>query len=202
MPTVATTTARLAEVLATLYPDRASAERVAGAAGMNRTRIADDPRPLNHWTHILAEAQVQGRYDALMAVVTGEYPNCPPLREAAADLAQAASDEPPAGPIDFDWVEIPAGEFLLGSDPVHDSLAYPSEQPQQRVTLPTFYIACVPVTVPSLPPSSRAVATGPRPRYAASAKCAAAAAGRRSTALPGAHRMDRPAVCRANGIIP
>ncbi len=147
MPTVAAAVARLAEVLATLYPDRASAERVAGAAGMNRTRIAYDPRPLNYWANILAEAQTQGCHDALMAVVTAEYPDYPPLREAAADLTQAAGSEPPAGPLDFDWVEIPDGEFILGSDPIRDPLAYPSEQPQQRVTLPIFYIARVPVTV-------------------------------------------------------
>lgn len=147
MPIVATATAHLAEVLATLYPDRASAERVAGTAGMNRTRIAYDPRPLNHWTNILAEAQVQGRYDALIATALAQYPGHQPLRDAVDALALALQNAPPAGPLDFDWVEIPAGEFLLGSDPARDPLAYPSELPQQRITLPTFYIARVPVTV-------------------------------------------------------
>lgn len=62
-------------------------------------------------------------------------------------VAQAAVDEPAAGPIPFDWVEIPEGEFLLGSDPTRDPLAYPSELPQQAVTLPVFFVARVPVTV-------------------------------------------------------
>lgn len=147
MPTIATATAQLAETLATLYPDHASANRITGAAGMNRTHIAYDPRPLNYWTHILAEAQAQGRYDALLLVVTGEYPAHQPLHDAAAALAAALIDERPAGPMAFDWVEIPAGEFLLGSDPTRDALAFPSEQPLQRLTLPTFFMARVPVTV-------------------------------------------------------
>lgn len=139
--------AQVSKVLAELYPDRASAERVASAAGMNRTRIAYDPRPLNHWTHILAEAQFQGRLDALIAVAMDEYPAFQPLLDAVAALGQVSGDELPAGPIAFDWVEIPAGEFLLGSDPTRDPQTYPSELPQQRVTLPLFYIARVPVTV-------------------------------------------------------
>lgn len=54
------------------------------------------------------------------------------------------------GPIDFDWVEIPAGEFIMGSKsgeglddderPQHD------EKPQHTVYLPEYWIAAVPVT--------------------------------------------------------
>lgn len=51
-------------------------------------------------------------------------------------------DEPLLG-----FVEIPAGEFLMGSDKKKDKDAYDDEYPQHKVTLPAFYIARYPVTV-------------------------------------------------------
>ncbi len=45
------------------------------------------------------------------------------------------------------FVPIPAGEFIMGSDPQKDSLAFDDEQPQHRRSLPTYYIARYPVTV-------------------------------------------------------
>jgi sulfatase modifying factor 1 len=50
-------------------------------------------------------------------------------------------------PITFDWVEIPAGPFLLGSDKKKDDQAFDDELPQQSVTLPAYRIARTPVTV-------------------------------------------------------
>ncbi len=44
-------------------------------------------------------------------------------------------------------VSVPAGEFLMGSDPKRDRGAQGDEQPQHRVTLPGFQIARFPVTV-------------------------------------------------------
>ena len=51
-------------------------------------------------------------------------------------------DEPLLG-----FVEIPAGPFLMGSDPRQDRQSSDNEQPQHSVTLPTYYIARFPVTV-------------------------------------------------------
>ncbi|RLC75407.1 MAG: hypothetical protein DRJ03_20915 [Chloroflexi bacterium] len=51
-------------------------------------------------------------------------------------------DEPLLG-----FVEIPAGEFLMGSDKQQDDKADDDEQPQHPVTLPAYYIARYPVTV-------------------------------------------------------
>jgi formylglycine-generating enzyme required for sulfatase activity len=53
---------------------------------------------------------------------------------------------PVAQPIAFDWVTIPAGEFLMGSDKQKDKLASDDEVPQHTVTLPTFRIGRYPVT--------------------------------------------------------
>jgi len=48
--------------------------------------------------------------------------------------------------IGFDWVTIPAGEFLLGSDPNHDPHMFEDELPQLRIYLPSFRLARVPIT--------------------------------------------------------
>ncbi len=49
-------------------------------------------------------------------------------------------------PIEPDMVLIPAGEFLMGSDPEQDREAYEAEQPQHGVFLPDFHIARMPIT--------------------------------------------------------
>ncbi len=51
-------------------------------------------------------------------------------------------DEPLLG-----FVEIPAGEFLMGSDKEKDSQAWDNELKQHKLTLPRYYIARYPVTV-------------------------------------------------------
>lgn len=43
--------------------------------------------------------------------------------------------------------EVPAGAFVMGSDPNRDAGAQPSEQPQHTVTLPVYEISRFPVTV-------------------------------------------------------
>jgi serine/threonine-protein kinase len=50
------------------------------------------------------------------------------------------------GPLEFDWVEIPAGSFLMGSNPRVDPDADDGEQPQDWVFLPTFWLSRTPVT--------------------------------------------------------
>ena len=49
-------------------------------------------------------------------------------------------------PIEPDLVSVPAGEFLMGSDPAKDSQAHKDEQPQHRVHLDEFFIGQYPVT--------------------------------------------------------
>ena len=74
-------------------------------------------------------------------------------QEAAKPAAQAISvpagvrSAPKRGPIDFDWVTIPAGEFLMGSDKAKDKQAFDDETPQHTLHLPEYRIARVPVTV-------------------------------------------------------
>jgi formylglycine-generating enzyme required for sulfatase activity len=49
-------------------------------------------------------------------------------------------------PIHLELVRVPAGEFLMGSDPVKDKDAGDDEQPQHRVYVSVFYIGKTPVT--------------------------------------------------------
>jgi len=44
------------------------------------------------------------------------------------------------------WIEVPAGEFLMGSDPQADPDADSDEMPQQRVYLNAFYISKTEIT--------------------------------------------------------
>jgi formylglycine-generating enzyme required for sulfatase activity len=46
----------------------------------------------------------------------------------------------------MEFVRVPAGEFLMGSDPSKDKYAQPNEQPQHRVELSEYYIGKYEVT--------------------------------------------------------
>ena len=48
--------------------------------------------------------------------------------------------------VDFDWVTIPAGPFLMGSVMHRGSPAYPDEAPQHRVDVPALSISRAPIT--------------------------------------------------------
>lgn len=67
-------------------------------------------------------------------------------REATAERERQAASKR-RGPIEFDWVEIPSGPFLMGSDKAKDGQAYDDELPQHTVTLAAYRIGRVPVTV-------------------------------------------------------
>jgi formylglycine-generating enzyme required for sulfatase activity len=69
-------------------------------------------------------------------------------------LALADEDEQPTfddvltitTPFRMELVRVPAGEFLMGSDPAKDKDAYDKEKPQHPVRLDEFYIGKYPVT--------------------------------------------------------
>jgi hypothetical protein len=70
-----------------------------------------------------------------------------PAQTARATETTPAQPQPAAPPVAFDWVTIPAGEFLMGSDKGKDKQAYDDETPQHKLVLPEFRIARTPVTV-------------------------------------------------------
>jgi hypothetical protein len=64
----------LRDELAALYPDEASARRVAAQAGLNSARIVFGGAPVNLWHGVLTEAERGGQIDAVAAVARQEYP--------------------------------------------------------------------------------------------------------------------------------
>jgi serine/threonine-protein kinase len=48
--------------------------------------------------------------------------------------------------ISFDWIEIPAGEFLMGSNPIQPITSYPDESPEHQIDLEEFFISAKPIT--------------------------------------------------------
>jgi formylglycine-generating enzyme required for sulfatase activity len=53
---------------------------------------------------------------------------------------------PPPAPLEPELILIPAGEFLMGSDPKKDEDARDNEKPQHTLYLPDYYLAKTPVT--------------------------------------------------------
>jgi formylglycine-generating enzyme required for sulfatase activity len=49
--------------------------------------------------------------------------------------------------LEFDWVDVPAGYFTMGSNPRRDPRARDEEQPHHRLYLPAFRVAKTPVTI-------------------------------------------------------
>ena len=93
-----------------------------------------------------ASAFRQALTTARPPVVTVSAPASPQLWPVIVPAAPVVPVPPLRSPIAFDWVTIPAGEFLMGSDPKQDRDASLSEQPQHRVYLAEYRIARVPVT--------------------------------------------------------
>ncbi|NJN93591.1 MAG: SUMF1/EgtB/PvdO family nonheme iron enzyme [Anaerolineales bacterium] len=62
--------------------------------------------------------------------------------EAISNLQSLSSRQP----FEPEMILIPAGEFLMGSDPLVDKYAQDNEQPQHRLYLPDYYLSKTPVT--------------------------------------------------------
>jgi serine/threonine-protein kinase len=78
-----------------------------------------------------------------------------PARVADAVVSPAAAPASPASapdrlvfeqPFHLELVRVPAGDFLMGSDPTKDKIADSDEEPQHHVYLDEFYIGRYPVT--------------------------------------------------------
>jgi formylglycine-generating enzyme required for sulfatase activity len=70
----------------------------------------------------------------------------PPLPGAETGKETAADSAVISSPIRLELVRVPAGPFLMGSDPKRDPRARENEQPQRSVVLPELYIGKYPVT--------------------------------------------------------
>jgi len=87
----------------------------------------------------------RGTYDAAVQELCEALP---PLEGAPtpAFTSAAPPPEPVPQPFEPEMILIPAGEFLMGSDPSVDSDARDGEQPQHFLYLPDYYLAKTPTT--------------------------------------------------------
>ncbi len=159
MPIRADILSPLANVLAHLYSDQASARRLAQGAGLDLAHIAFDAKAINTWTAILTEAEFEGHTQTLLDQASGEYPNWPELtaaRQAYVDWVNAGRPSAAAAdaraqrdftrkPHEPETVLVAAGPFRMGSPPGPDVPDY--ETPQHEVVLPAYRIGVYPVTV-------------------------------------------------------
>jgi len=49
-------------------------------------------------------------------------------------------------PIEFQWIDIPSGDFLMGSNPLPDTVSYPDESPEHSLFIDSFEISQTPIT--------------------------------------------------------
>ncbi len=141
--------ALLEELCPTRRQRGASAWRREGLAGevlleMGRSRVRDSTAGQ------ALDARVRQRLVTLLRTSS-----LPALQRAAIGNTLAGLEDPrfraeawflPAEPL-LGFVEIPAGAFLMGSDPARDAEADDDGQPQHEVLLPRYYLARYPVTV-------------------------------------------------------
>ena len=90
----------LQAVLAELYTDRQSAERIARTAGVDPAHVAWSPRMDDTWHSLVEEARRQNRLYDLVAVVVREYPHHEPLRLAAEEAMPGAVITPSELPME------------------------------------------------------------------------------------------------------
>lgn len=80
----------LETVLAELYNDRQSIERIAHEAGIDLVHVAFAARPADTWHAVIQEAERQTCMAALAAIALREYPTYAPLQLALAEASPAA----------------------------------------------------------------------------------------------------------------
>ncbi len=118
-----------------------------------RTPAAPPPPPAqNPVKKLPASANVPAAATPAPAVARTTIPAVPAIAREK-EPAQSAPSSPGLpklltieSPIHLELVLVPAGEFLMGSDPNVDKDAQPDEQRQHRPYLPDFYIGKFPIT--------------------------------------------------------
>lgn len=102
---------------------------------------------------VLFKMQEAGSKTDVAAISESRAPDAAPLtigvQQQTVLIPQSVNPNPQPTtrlPFEPELILIPAGEFLMGSDPQKDKDAYDDEQPQHTVCLPDYYIAKTPVT--------------------------------------------------------
>ena len=87
----------------------------------------------------------QDFYDRLGQVLRALGVPIPKTSEVSG-TSEVLPSPPARQPFEPEMILIPAGEFLMGSDPSVDKVVYGDEQPQHTLYLPDYYLAKTPVT--------------------------------------------------------
>jgi formylglycine-generating enzyme required for sulfatase activity len=119
---------------------------VRGATMPRSTDLPDVLKKLSR-RNALEISDTRFHYDVNRLIETLEkvlgVPETPP---PTPEVRRREKAVPARQPFDPEMVLIPAGEFLMGSDPSVDKGAFSDEQPQHTLYLPDYYLAKTPVT--------------------------------------------------------
>jgi formylglycine-generating enzyme required for sulfatase activity len=107
-----------------------------------------------HWVDLFEPDGFEYLTRALDFEIANRKPPAEPEKVKALDVEigkqkvgpKPAPPMPVPQPFEPELIHIPAGEFLMGSDPSKDKYADKDEQPQHRLQLPEYYITKAPVT--------------------------------------------------------
>ena len=115
------------------------------------TGIDEDELPAGSKSGKVRELLIYAeRHGLLAALVASGRELRPDVAWPAASIFPAVEGRPDRAasrqPFEPETVLVPAGEFLMGSDPAKDAGAYDNEQPQHVLALPEVYLSRTPVT--------------------------------------------------------
>jgi formylglycine-generating enzyme required for sulfatase activity len=107
------------------------------------------PTLLQHRKYANFKDEPEQAIQELLEVIRPEViPNLAPIEPEVVSTALPIKQEVVSAPVPIEpeMILIPAGEFLIGSDPRNDEDASSDEQPQHTLYMPEYYIARTPVT--------------------------------------------------------
>ncbi len=117
-------------------------------ARLERCQVPEQLEDL-HWADLFEPDGFEYLVRSLAFELGRRQPPAEPEKVKAPDIETVKQQPPPKParqPFEPELIHIPAGEFLMGSDPSKDKLARDKEQSQHTVHLPDYYIARTPVT--------------------------------------------------------
>jgi formylglycine-generating enzyme required for sulfatase activity len=130
------------EILCTDYFRHVHNDFTAGMSkGQKIQMLIDHCLRQDRWINLL-EALRKMRPDQFRE----RFPEASPAPAETASTASAPDRPMIEQPFSLELVRVPAGEFLMGSNPRKDTRAQKHERPQHRVYLDEFYIGRYPVT--------------------------------------------------------
>jgi formylglycine-generating enzyme required for sulfatase activity len=108
--------------------------------------VNDPAKPLDSLSLAQVNAELVRIAQKIKEAATRPIAQRPESSQASVSPQTPGEPVRPQQPFEPEMILIPAGEFLMGSNPQQDELAYDEELPQHRLWLPDYYLAKTPVT--------------------------------------------------------